>query len=869
MTARQTLQNTKPAPKVAKLTPMMRQYMDIKAKFADAILLYRLGDFYEMFHDDAVTASKVLDLTLTKRNKTAENPIPLCGMPYHAAEPYIAKLVSKGFKVAICEQVEDPKLAQGIVKREVTRVLTPGALLNEHSLNAKENNFLLSIMHDGEAFLCALCDISTGSFEYFYLERADQIMDEVMRSQVREVIYPEKMRAHLPEEFASLSVYHHAVSDLYYDADFAGDLLKESYGISDLLALGLTEKENQVSILGGMLGYLQEIKVLAPGLLVQPVKRTAHGCLELDESTIRNLELFRTLRDDGATHTLLWHLDSCQTSMGSRKLGEYLRAPLCDLKQISARHEAVEELLANKDAFENLRDILDHVSDLERLTNRFVAGSANARDATALCQSLQVLPDLKSQLDTFSSSLLQLDKNLEPLTELSERIAKTIVDEPPVSVKESGLIRPGVHAELDELRIIERSGKDVIVQIEAKEKKQTGIPSLKVRYNNVFGYYIEVTNTHKDKVPEHYVRKQTLTNAERYITEELKEYESKVLGAAERIKVLEYEVFCDLREYVQLKAKSLKRIAASIAVLDVLQSFAWVAQKYRYVKPQMSENKELNLIASRHPILERIVDDFIPNDIQMSDEDFLMIITGPNMAGKSTVMRTTALVAIMAQIGSFVPCEQAVIGVCDRVFTRVGAHDHLQQGLSTFMVEMVETAKILREATEKSLVLLDEIGRGTSTFDGLSIAWAVAEDIHDRVGARTLFATHYHELCDLAEQKTGINNYHVAIKEWNDQIIFMHKLKKGGTNRSYGVTVASMAGLPDSTINRAHEILGLLELKDLSFKAEVDQTKQEQMQMPLFAAQESEQLKKIKQVDLNALTPLEALNFLAKLKSEL
>lgn len=864
----------KPDIKSTTVTPMMRQYLEIKGQNTDAILFYRLGDFYEMFYEDAVEASRLLDLTLTRRNKASDEPIPLCGVPYHAAEGYIAKLIKFGKKVVVCEQTEDPKKAKGLVKREVTRVVTPGIVLEDASLSARANNYLLCfIQNESAAYQCAVCDVSTGSLEYFSATSFEQIQDEIARLQIKEVFYPEDLREmselkSFEQDYPGL--YHHPVSDLYSDEDYATDLILKQYGVATLEALDISEKSTEAQALGLLLGYLKENKLLTGDLLQQPVRRQNDRHLLLDEATVRNLELFRTLRDDHQQGTLLWHLDCCETTMGSRKLAEFIRAPLLDVSLIEERLEAVEELL-NRDQGAGIREQLKEISDLERLANKFVVRTANAREAVSLKESLLKLPALNTLLNSCQSSLFKkLTGQIHDFSSLVKRVENTVVEEPSLSIKDGGVIRSGFNKELDELREIESSGKGFIAKMENSERQRTGISSLKIRFNNVFGYYIEVTNTHKDKVPADYVRKQTLTNAERYITDELKKYESKVLGASERIKTLEYDIFCELRDEIQKSCVLIKETAAAIAILDVMQSFAALASKHRYVRPTISNSSVLNLKGARHPILERMNpgENFVPNDLNLDNaQNSLMIITGPNMAGKSTIMRMTALIAIMAQMGCYVPCDVAEVGLCDRVFTRVGAQDHLQKGLSTFMVEMVETAKILREATGKSLILLDEIGRGTSTFDGLSIAWAVSEDIHDRLGARTLFATHYHELCDLAEQRQGIQNFHMSVKEWNGEIIFLRKLKPGGTNRSYGVIVASMSGLPTHTIKRAKEILKLLEVKDLSFQLDLD--KQDTGQMSLFDGKDSELVKKIKEVDVNEMTPMEALQFLSEIKKDL
>lgn len=853
-------------------TPMMRQYLEVKSSHPDAIVFYRLGDFYEMFFEDAQIASKLLDLTLTTRGKNDDNPIPMCGVPHHASESYLAKLIELGRKVVICEQVEDAKFAKGLVRREVTRIVTPGTVHEAVSLDASRNNFLLCLTAIGDGFVASLCDITTGKLEYFELGSADKVRDEIARLDVREVIYPEAFRGtkDLDRLFGQDRLYHHAVTDVYFDLDYAQDLIKRYWRVAALEALDLKDVAPELSSLGGLMGYLEETKLLKDGLIAQPVRRKTCEHLFLDETTTAHLEIFRTARDGRRHGSLFWHLDACATPMGSRKLSEILAFPLFNATEINARLNGVEEFTTDALFAENALAKLSLVSDLERLANRFVLGSGTPRDALSLATSLDVLPELKIILTNATAKILKtIAERLLDFGGLTQKIRATVKDDAPLSTKDGGVIQDGVSAELDELRRIQKSGKDFILALERREKELTGISSLKIRYNNVFGYYIEITNAHKDKAPENYVRKQTLANAERYITSELKDYEAKVLGASERIRILETELFAILCDEVKKLATEIKSSADAVALLDVLQGFAHVARKFHYVRPRITSEILVDLKGARHPILERLNpgSHFVPNDIYLDAAGpSEIIITGPNMAGKSTLMRMVALTCLMGQAGSFVPCDKATLGLADRIFTRVGAHDHLQKGLSTFMVEMVETAKILREATPRSLIFLDEIGRGTSTFDGLSIAWAVAEDLHDRLRARTLFATHYHELCDLSEERKGIKNYHMAVKEWNGEIIFLRKLSVGGTNRSYGVVVAGMAGLPESVIKRAKGVLKLLELKDLSFQN--DLSRENSQQMSLFQSDESAIIKELKNADVNAMTPLEALNFLAALKTK-
>lgn len=863
-------------------TPMMRQYLEIKSQYPDAILLYRLGDFYEMFLDDAVVASRVLDLTLTSRNKNQEGAVPLCGVPYHAVDGYIARLIAAGRKVAVCEQVEDPREAKGIVRREVTRVISPGTVFEDASLKPNANNFLLCLCPAAAGFTVAVCDVSTGRLEFFGVGGLDGVLEEIQRYAVREVIYPEallKVPAVMAMLSASAGLYHHAQPDLYFDAGYARDLLLSTFSVTDLHGLGLSDTTPPIEALGGVLGYLKGARLLKPQLLSQPHERSSSSHLGLDETTFRNLEIFSTL-GEGARHgSLLGHLDTCQTAMGSRLIAEWLRRPLRDLEKIRQRQGAVENILSDAGFLDEVSDLLSGMADLERLTNRFVGQNPNARDAVALKNGLAVLPALKTRVGSRNDGHLQeLAHAIQLFAELYATIKTTLVDDPPQAVREGGMIQKGVNAELDELRRLEGDGKSVILAMEARERETTGIASLKIRYHNVFGYTIEITNAHKERVPSSYIRKQTLVSAERYITEELKELESRVLGAAERIKTIEYGIFQGLKDLVEAHGLAIKNTAATVAAIDALCALARVARKFNYVKPDLDNSRVFLIRSGRHPVLEglHLSERQVPNDIELDGEGSCqMIITGPNMAGKSTLMRMAALIAVMAHTGSFVPATAARIGLCDRVFTRVGAHDQLQKGQSTFMVEMVETAKILREATPLSLIILDEIGRGTSTFDGLSIAWAVAEDLHDRLRARTFFATHYHELCDLAGHKPGVCNFHLAVKEWNNQIIFLRRLRPGGTNRSYGVVVAGMAGLPPSVIARAKEVLKLLELKDLSFDGEIDP--QDVAQMSLFQPavsaimkpEESAVIHAMQGLDVDKLTPIEALNWLAASKQKL
>lgn len=868
----------------ASLTPLMRQYFSIKADYPDAILFFHLGDFFEMFYDDAIIAAKILDLTLTSRNKNQENSTPLCGVPVHTADGYIARLVQAGKKVVVCEQVEDPKTAKGLVKRAVTRVVSPGMVFEEATLSAKANNYLMAIHPVETGFCFALTDASTGTLRTGSVSDAERLREIISLFNVREIVYAEKIKGSgelkkvIPAESR---IYHHSIADLYFSTDYAREQLLLTFQVAHTSALGLDGEGAQlIPALGGIIGVLNEAKLLRPGLLSHPVPMHFSKKMQLDEVTLAHLEITSAQNIFRGEGTLLRHMDQCQTVMGSRYLVEWLTSPLFDVGEITRRHESVAELTNDGTRLEGIRSVLSQLPDFERLANRFLAQAPGPRELTSLAAGLSCLPELRLRAGTFATSLLkELTGNIVFFPELVRLITTTLIDDPPLSSKEGGFVRDGVSSELDELRALEKDSKGMLAQMEVREKQRTGISSLKVRFNSVFGYYIEITHTHRDKVPADYIRKQTLTNAERYITEELKTFEQKILSAAERIRALEASLLADLRLAVQNEVAGIKKMAQAIASIDILTSFAHTAKKHDYTCPQMLEKSVLDLVGASHPVLAvNSRDEFVTNDIFLSSpETIQLMITGPNMAGKSTLMRMTALIVIMAHAGSFVPCAQARIGITDRIFTRVGAHDNLHKGMSTFMVEMVETAKILREATEKSLVLLDEIGRGTSTFDGLSIAWAVAEDLHDRIRARTLFATHYHELCDLAEKCPGISNHTMSVKEWNGQVIFMRKLVKGSANRSYGVVVAGMAGLPRAVVGRAREILALLEEKDMSFQSELKI--RGKTQMSLFDTQEkhAENIERVKspqwlhefrETQFNNISPLQALNLLARWQDE-
>ncbi|OGQ08223.1 MAG: DNA mismatch repair protein MutS [Deltaproteobacteria bacterium RIFCSPLOWO2_12_FULL_40_28] len=857
---------------MTEVSPMVKQYLDVKKNYQDSILLFRLGDFYEMFFDDAVYAARILDLTLTSRNKNKENSIPLCGIPVHASQSYINKLLQTGHKVAICEQIEDPQLAKGIVKREVVSVLTPGAVLDPDCLDSKSPHFLVSVVIKPGFYGLGIVDITTGIFKACELPNEEKLIDELKRLDPKEVIISEAskdtpwMHALKHSSQFRLSI----LAGWHFDFDYSKDLLTSYYGLN-WEALALDEFPTATIALGSLLSLLKENKVLKPGMISRPKMYFNRSGLFLDKLAISSLDLIDEQKNMQSKGSLFWLLDCAQTSMGSRLIREWILAPLIDLGEIKKRQEVVLELVEDSHFLGKLKEILKQISDIERIQNRVIAQSANARDLISLASSLQQIPFLIDLLKTSRTQLFnELADEMDCLKENTVKILQTLFADPPLSLKEGNLIRDGINFSLDELRDIEKNGKSYIASLEIKEREASKISSLKIRYNRVFGYYIEITNTHKDKIPLHYIRKQTLSNAERFITPELKEYEDKILGASEKIKQIEYQIFVDLREELKFQTEKIKKNARAISMVDALSALAFVALERHYVCPEMTNDTILEVEGGRHPLVEALVTEepFVPNDITMGEDKNLLLITGPNMAGKSTVMRQTALIVIMAQMGSFVPATKARLGIVDRIFTRIGASDFLQKGLSTFMVEMLETASILRNATSKSLILLDEIGRGTSTFDGLSIAWAVAEMIHDEIKARTLFATHYHELTDLALERKGIANYQMLVKEWNGKITFLRELKPGAANRSYGIFVGQMAGLPLALIKRARKILSLLEEKDLSFQTQVAFNSHQPTLFDDVNLAQKEMMEKLRQINADELSPRQALDLIYTLKKE-
>ncbi|MDD5260893.1 MAG: DNA mismatch repair protein MutS [Methylacidiphilales bacterium] len=794
------------------LTPMMQQYRRIKGEIpADALLLFRLGDFYEMFFEDAKTAAGILNLTLTKRNGT-----PMCGVPYHAAENYIGKLIQTGRRVAVCDQISEPRPGQ-IVERRVTQILTPGSVFNLDLTQPKENRFLAAVLPGKDAFGFAFLDMTTGEFRATEMGSLREWQDEMLRLQPKELIYPSEQPApELPSESGLALV---GCEDWTFEPGTAELELKEHFKVHSLDGFGCQHLPSGIGAAGALLHYVTKDLRANAAHVLKILPYSGSDYLVVDAITQRNLELVAGISNAAKDTSLLKALDQTVTAMGGRELRRWLLQPLREKARIEARQKVVEQWLDDVGRLEEFRQLLQEVRDLERLIGRLAQGSGNARDLLGLRLSLEALPKVARQSAGLEAALaMELASKIEPLPELIDLIGRAIVDEPPLALKDGGLIRDGFHAEVDELKAAMRDGKSWIAELQAREQERTGIKSLKIRFNSVFGYYIEITKTNLDQVPADYMRKQTLVNAERYITPELKEMESKILGAEERVRQLEYEIFQQVREKVSAHTASIQDTARAIAQLDVLAGFAVVSRLFNYSRPVITTNGRLEIIEGRHPVLEQLNkgERFVPNDTLLSDEDCrLVILTGPNMAGKSTYIRQVALIALMAHVGSYVPAQSATVPVLDRVFTRVGASDDLSRGQSTFMVEMNETSNILNNATQQSLVILDEIGRGTSTFDGLSIAWAVAEHLHNTVKAKTLFATHYHELTELAVFLNGVKNYNVAVREWHEQIIFLRKIVPGGTDKSYGIQVARLAGLPKEVVDRAKEILRNLEEHEL------------------------------------------------------
>ncbi|NLX59030.1 MAG: DNA mismatch repair protein MutS [Phycisphaerae bacterium] len=869
-------------------TPAMQQYKQMKARYPETILFFRMGDFYEMFYDDARVASKVLGLALTTRSKDSGNPIPLAGIPYHAVDSYLAKMIRAGHRVAICEQIEDPKQAKGVVRRDVVRVVTPGTLTDESMLDDREANYLAAVCPDGPRAGVAWVDLSTGKF-WCHDTTAAGACDEMARLGPAECLLPEQIVEHDAATTARLRTA--AASpvvkrpDYLFDPDDAQRRLREHFAVASLDGFGVADMPLGVRAAAAVLQYLEETQRTALGHIRRLTAVRSDRFLYLDEATVRSLELTRTLRGESREHTLLDVLDQTRTPMGARLLRTWIQFPLADTARINARLDAVELLVATRELRDDLAAHLDDVADLERIVARVAVLRAGPRDLVALGRSLARMPALKALLaERQAERLRTLEQRIELLPELRALLEASMADDAPATLRDGGFIRPGYHAELDRLRDIRTGGARWLAEFQAREAQRAGIPSLRVGFNNVFGYYIEITNAHADKVPPDYIRKQTLKNAERYITEELKLHETEVLGAEEKALALELELFQDIRRRVAEHTAAIQSLADALAELDLLCTFAAVAVRQRYVRPEVGDGLEFELLDSRHPVLDRTLGaEFVPNDCVLSaDECRLMILTGPNMAGKSTYIRQVALVALMAQMGSFVPARVAKIGVVDRIFTRVGAADELARGQSTFMVEMSETANILNNATERSLVILDEVGRGTSTFDGLALAWAITEHLARATRCRSLFATHYHELTELSDLLPATRNFNVAVREWEDEVVFLHKIVPGGTDKSYGIHVARLAGVPRDVVHRARDILAALEsqhvdesgrsllARRVNHEAAEADTKRPPAadQLSLFEDPGRVVVDELRKLNLDAMTPIEALVKLKELKDK-
>ena len=853
------------------LTPLMKQYVSVKAQYHDCIVLFRLGDFYEMFGEDAEKASKILQIALTSRDKSKDNPLPMCGVPYFAAESYISKLIKAGHKVAVCEQIEDPKDAKGIVAREVVRVITPGTHTPE---SPKENTYIISIFPSGDKHGIAAADISTGEFIVF--QTGENIEDEVNRFEPKEILMPASLKDSIHYKQALSGFYLSGFDDWLYDYPEAYKTLLSHFRVASLEGYGCEGFAAAISAGGALIHYLESTQRGFPVFKkITTLQQTAH--MFLDAATQRNLELTHNLKDGSRESTLLWTLDETLSPMGGRFLRSALLRPLTDLTEINKRHAAIEYLIEDFELLETLRTSLRNIQDLERLASRVFSGTANARDMVAIKNSIASLPKIKKTLSASKEHYLKsLSDEISEFSLLRDLIGKAIVDSPPLSMRDGGIIRDGYHAEVDTLRNISTRGKDFIAEMELREKKRTGISSLKIGYNKIFGYYIEVTKSNLDIVPEDYIRKQTLVGGERFITPELKEYENKVLGSEEKLKNLEQEVFLQILSSVREESDQLLKTASMLAVVDFLSSLSVVAKRHNYTRPLMVEDCVIDMSEARHPVLERVLagERFIPNNtyIDMQDSQ-LLILTGPNMAGKSTYMRQVALIVLMAQTGSFVPAASARIGITDRIFTRIGAADFLSKGQSTFMVEMIEVANIVNNATEKSLIILDEVGRGTSTFDGISIAWALAEHILNRIKARTLFATHYNELTELSIIHDGVKNYNISVREWGDEIIFLRKIEEGPADKSYGIQVARLAGVPDAIIGRAKEVLYNLQNESLNEtgkpKFSSGKTKKRREQLDLFSSAHDTVITEIMNLETDSLSPEEALSIMKELREKL
>ncbi len=879
---------------VEELTPMMQQYMETKKQYADCILFYRLGDFYEMFFEDAHIVSRELELTLTGKACGLEERAPMCGVPYHAVEGYLTKLVSRGYKVAICEQIEDPKLAKGLVKRDVTRIVTPGTNLNVQTLDASKNNFLMCITYTPTRIGLSVADVTTGDYYLTEVEDLKKLNDELMKYEPSEIICNEAFLVsgfNVDDLRGRLHISVNALESHVFDDEGCRRMLLRHFKVNTLEGLGIEAFPVGQTAAGALLAYLYETQKtdLAHFTHISPYLTSKY--MLLDSSTRRNLELTETLREKQKRGSLLWVLDKTKTAMGGRLLRNMLEQPLVDREEMEKRLDAIEELCKNSVSRDEIREYLNPVYDLERLLSKVTYKTANPRDFIAFRSSLEMLPAIKMVLQEFQKQeLIQIGTDMDALEDICRLIGAAIEEDPPVTIREGGMIKDGFDETVDMLRSAKRDGKQWLAQLEETDRERTGIKNLRIKYNKVFGYYFEVTNSYKDQVPEDYIRKQTLANAERYTTPRLKELEDTILNAEDKLTSLEYDLFCKIRDSIAMELERIQRTAKAVARLDVYASLSLVAERNHYVRPKLNEKGLIDIKDGRHPVVEHMIegDMFIANDTYLNNGSHcISIITGPNMAGKSTYMRQTALIVLMAQIGCFVPAKSANIGIVDRIFTRVGASDDLASGQSTFMVEMNEVSNILRNATADSLLILDEIGRGTSTYDGMSIARAVLEHCADNkpLGAKTLFATHYHELTELEGKMSNVNNYCIAVKECGDDIVFLRKIIKGGADKSYGIQVAKLAGVPDMVIDRAKEIVEQLTDNDITEKIQsiaVDVKVEgkgkkppkldelELSQMSLFdTVTDEDVLKELMEVEVNTLAPIDALNVLYRLQNKL
>ena len=878
---------------MAKLSPMMEQYVQTKEQYKDCILFYRLGDFYEMFFEDALLASKELELTLTGKDCGMEERAPMCGIPYHAADIYINRLVEKGYKVAIGEQVEDPKLAKGLVKREVIRIVTPGTNMSSENLDESKNNYLMCISYYNFVYGVSVADISTGIFKTCRVSTTEKLLDEINKYQPSEILYQDTFLSSgidISYTADKLNISMSEAPEHYFDYESAARVLQRHFHVVSLEGLGIKDYSELVVSTGAMLQYLYDTQMNSLRHINHLELYSVDSYMLLDTATRRNLELTETLRDKQKKGSLLWVLDHTKTAMGARKLREYIEQPLVNAEAINMRYDCIEALNDNMISREELREYLNTIYDLERLMTRISIKTANPRDLLAFKNSIHYLPDIVNLLRTIKSDRFeQISEDIDTLEDLYELLDAAIEEEPPIAIKEGGIFKAGYLEEIDRLKSAKTECKSWLAELEEKERIKTGIKGLKIKYNKVFDYYFEVTNSFKDMVPDYFIRKQTLANAERYTTDELEELSNTILGAEDRLYALEYETYVALRDQIGEALLRVQKTAHYIAEIDALASLSYVAQKYHFVRPLINSEGIIDIKDGRHPVVERVVQGgtFVENDTYLNNvESRISIITGPNMAGKSTYMRQTALIVLMAQIGSFVPASYANIGLCDRIFTRVGASDDLASGQSTFMIEMNEVANILRNATKNSLIILDEIGRGTSTFDGLSIAWAVIEHISNTrlLGAKTLFATHYHELTELEGKLGNVNNYSIAVKEKGDDIVFLRKIVKGGADKSYGIQVAKLAGLPEMVVERAKEIVNQLSanditetVKNISVETASSNKKKKEphldevdlTQMSLFdTVKDDDIIQELREVDISHMTPLDAMNKLYELQNK-